>query len=183
MKKIVMFGDSLTDYFPMNQLSEIPAEIINSGVAGDTVPEMQARVREDVIAHAPDIVIIQGGANDFQMSLYRGAKVVAGQLANLAEKIRQEVPGVQIYIESLYPAYTKPIGLIPSWAKEKSNEEVRNINAEIRRQCEEHGFFYLDMYFPLAGEDGELPLSFTVDGIHLTGEGYEVVSSILKKYL
>ena len=33
-KRIVMFGDSLTDYFPMQKLTDIDAEFINSGAAG-----------------------------------------------------------------------------------------------------------------------------------------------------
>ena len=48
-KKIVLFGDSLTDYFPMEKLADLHAEWINSGVAGDTVPQMRARVRYDVL--------------------------------------------------------------------------------------------------------------------------------------
>ena len=43
-KTIVMFGDSLTDYFPMDKLKDIDADIINSGVAGDTIAEMGARL-------------------------------------------------------------------------------------------------------------------------------------------
>lgn len=182
-KKIVMFGDSLTDYFPMEKLSDIDAEFINSGTAGDTVPEMKARVRYDVIDHHPDIVIMQGGANDFQMSLYRGSKVVAGQLADLGDRIREEAEGVKIYIESLYPAYTKRIGNMPSWAKEKSNDEICRINEEIQRQCRERGMEYVDMYSRLAGEDGELPLEYTIDGIHLTDAAYEIVSHCLHQLL
>ena len=182
-KKIVMFGDSLTDYFPMQKLTDIDAEFINSGAAGNTVPEMKARVRYDVLSFQPDIVIMQGGANDFQMSLYRGSKVVAGQLADLGEWIRRELPEVKIYIESLYPAYTKRLGNMPSWAKEKSNEEIRRINEEIRRQCEERRIEYVDMYSRLAGEDGELPLAYTVDGIHLTDAAYDIVSECLHELL
>lgn len=42
-RTIVMFGDSLTDYFPMEKLKDIDAQFINSGVAGDTIAEMGAR--------------------------------------------------------------------------------------------------------------------------------------------
>ena len=38
-RTIVMFGDSLTDYFPMEKLKDIDAQFINSGVAGDTIAE------------------------------------------------------------------------------------------------------------------------------------------------
>lgn len=41
-RTIVMFGDSLTDYFPMEKLKDIDAQFINSGVAGDTIAEMGA---------------------------------------------------------------------------------------------------------------------------------------------
>ena len=67
-RTIVMFGDSLTDYFPMEKLKDIDAQFINSGVAGDTIAEMGARLAYDVFPYKPDIIIMQGGANDFLMS-------------------------------------------------------------------------------------------------------------------
>ena len=79
-RTIVMFGDSLTDYFPMEKLKDIDAQFINSGVAGDTIAEMGARLAYDVFPYKPDIIIMQGGANDFLMSLYPGARVLAERL-------------------------------------------------------------------------------------------------------
>ena len=76
-RTIVMFGDSLTDYFPMEKLKDIDAQFINSGVAGDTIAEMGARLAYDVFPYKPDIIIMQGGANDFLMSLYPGARVLS----------------------------------------------------------------------------------------------------------
>lgn len=175
-KRVVMFGDSLTDYFPMNKLQDLPVEFINRGVAGDTIPEMKARVQYDVISYNPDVILMQGGANDFQMSLYRGYKIVAGQLVNLAKKIRESLPQTEIYIESLYPAYTRRIGLMPSWAKEKSNEEIRKINGEIERLCVLENFPYVNMYERLADKNGELTLDYTMDGIHLQEKAYDIVS-------
>ena len=124
-RTIVMFGDSLTDYFPMEKLKDIDAQFINSGVAGDTIAEMGARLAYDVFPYKPDIIIMQGGANDFLMSLYPGARVLAERLIRLARRIRQQLPDTKIYIESMYPAYTKRIGLMPSWAEGKSNEEIQ----------------------------------------------------------
>ena len=79
-RTIVMFGDSLTDYFPIEKLKDIDAQFINSGVAGDTIAEMGARLAYDVFPYKPDIIIMQGGANDFLMSLYPGARVLAERL-------------------------------------------------------------------------------------------------------
>ena len=67
-RTIVMFGDSLTDYFPMEKLKDIDAQFINSGVAGDTIAEMGARLAYDVFPYKPDIIIMQGGFPDVIVS-------------------------------------------------------------------------------------------------------------------
>ena len=85
-RTIVMFGDSLTDYFPMEKLKDIDAQFINSGVAGDTIAEMGARLAYDVFPYKPDIIIMQGGANDFLMSLYPGARAVSGTIDQTCTK-------------------------------------------------------------------------------------------------
>ena len=170
-RTIVMFGDSLTDYFPMEKLKGIDAQFINSGVAGDTIAEMGARLAYDVFPYKPDIIIMQGGANDFLMSLYPGARALAERLIRLARRIRQQLPDTKIYIESMYPAYTKRIGLMPSWAEGKSNEEIQKINTEIQRLC--------NVFDKLIGEDGQLSREYTVDGIHLQENAYDVVAAII----
>lgn len=178
-KTIVMFGDSLTDYFPMEKLKDLDARIINSGQAGDTVAEMKARVFRDVVAYAPDVVIMQGGANDFLMSLYPGYEVLADRIFRLAETIKGNLPDAKIYVESLYPAYTKQIGLIPSWADGKSNEEIERINRALKKLCKEGEIRYMDIYGHLIGEDGQLPRDYTIDGIHLREPAYEIVSQCI----
>lgn len=180
-KTIVMFGDSLTDYFPMEKLKDIDAEIINSGVAGDTIAEMGARLSYDVFPYKPDIIIMQGGANDFLMSLYPGAKALSERLIRLALRIRKQLPQTKIYIESMYPAYTKRIGLMPSWAEGKSNGEIEKINTEIKKLCEAYDFAYVDVFHKLIGEDGQLSREYTVDGIHLQENAYDVVADIICK--
>lgn len=180
-KTIVMFGDSLTDYFPMEKLKEINADIINSGVAGDTIAEMGARLSYDVFLHKPDIIFMQGGANDFLMSLYPGAKPLAQRLIRLALRIRKELPETKIYIESMYPAYTKRIGLMPSWADGKSNEEIGRINLEIQKLCQEYKFEYIDVFDKLIGEDRQLSREYTVDGIHLQDTAYDIVAKMIRK--
>lgn len=72
-----MFGDSLTDYFPMDKLKDIDADIINSGVAGDTIAEMGARLSYDVYPYHPDIIIMQGGAQRFPNVIVSRSKTIS----------------------------------------------------------------------------------------------------------
>jgi acyl-CoA thioesterase-1 len=68
----VCFGDSLTTCGgPGGRYSDflaawLPgAEIINRGIAGDTLAGGRARFDADVLSHAPGVVVIQLGANDY----------------------------------------------------------------------------------------------------------------------
>lgn len=183
MRKIVMFGDSLTDYFPMEKLKDVNAEIINSGQAGDTIAEMAARISRDVLPYQPDLILMQGGANDFLMSLYPGYQELARRVVNLAIRLRRRLPNTAVYVESLYPSYTGRIGMMPSWADGKSNEEIKKINEEIRRLCEREGIFFIDIFHHLIGRDGQLPREYTLDGIHLRDNAYDIVAKVLRPVL
>ena len=183
-KGLVLFGDSLTDYFPMELFKDVEAQVYNRGEAGNTVPEMAARAEMDVVSLRPDLVLMQGGANDYLLPFYRGAEVIAGQLLRTAERILEKLPGTRICIESLYPMYTKKTGNgIPFWSEGKSNKEIQAVNSEIERLCWEKEIPYVDVYRELIGEDGELPLSYTVDGVHLSREGYKQVWKVLSQVL
>ena len=183
-KVLVLFGDSLTDYFPMELFKDVEAQVYNRGEAGNTVPEMAARAEMDVVSLRPDLVLMQGGANDYLLPFYRGAEVIAGQLLRTAERILEKLPGPRICIESLYPMYTKKTGNgITVWSEGKSNKEIQAVNSEIERLCGEKEIPYVDVYRELIGEDGELPLSYTVDGVHLSREGYKQVWKVLSQVL
>ncbi len=47
----------------------LPVSIINAGVAGDNAPMGLARVERDIIAHRPDICVVNFGLNDIGGSL------------------------------------------------------------------------------------------------------------------
>lgn len=64
-KTIVMFGDSLTDYFPMDKLKDIDADIINSGVAGDTIAEMGARLSYESLSISSRLSSCKAGSQRF----------------------------------------------------------------------------------------------------------------------
>ena len=84
MTTIVCMGDSLTDaewkthqdaasysYLPAAEqhwtsliAKELPAKVINKGIARQRTDEMLARFQKDVVAQQPEVCIIWGGAND-----------------------------------------------------------------------------------------------------------------------
>lgn len=68
--RIVFFGDSLTwggyggNFVDIIRNLRPDHEIINAGVGGDTVINLNKRLEDDVLAHEPDGVFVMVGGND-----------------------------------------------------------------------------------------------------------------------
>ena len=65
-KTVVAYGDSITEMpgWVAMMKSELGTEVINAGVSGDTTLLAIKRIEEDVLAHNPDVVIMNFGMND-----------------------------------------------------------------------------------------------------------------------
>lgn len=81
-KTIVTFGDSITaprknvvtysDFIRKEfEQKNLDVKVINSGVGGNTSSMAKERFEKDVLAHKPDIVIIQLGTNDSAVDVWK----------------------------------------------------------------------------------------------------------------
>ena len=81
-KTIVAFGDSITaprknvtTYSDLIreefQKEHLDVNVINAGVPGDTTARAKERFAKDVLAHDPDLVIIQLGTNDAAVDVWK----------------------------------------------------------------------------------------------------------------
>lgn len=67
-KKVVCFGDSITKRGYPDLLGKlIEVDTINAGVAGHTSREGLRRIKKDVLAHNPDVVVVFFGTNDIRV--------------------------------------------------------------------------------------------------------------------
>ncbi len=99
---IVAFGDSLTRGYGtppgknfvtfLSEYTGIP--IINSGKSGDTTSDALIRLKEDVLDHDPDIVIVALGGNDYFVG--NGTEVVRANLTTIIRRIKRE--GVKVIL-------------------------------------------------------------------------------------
>ena len=48
----------------------IPAKVVNAGVGGNSTTDARARFEKDVLAHKPNLVIIQFGLNDATVNVW-----------------------------------------------------------------------------------------------------------------
>ena len=100
-------------------------------------------------------------------------------IEKIIEEIQINRKQAEIFVESLYPVNAS----VSSAVGIRSNETIQNINAQLQEYCNEKDLTYIDLYAKLQDEQGNLQTQYTVDGLHLSDMGYQVVAEVLQEYL
>lgn len=173
---VAFVGDSLTArcdlalYYPARTA-------YNFGVDGDTVENVRERMGE-VYAAEPSAVVLLAGINDLA-GLFAQPEAVAGELDALLAEIKTNLPEAYIFVQSLYPVNINvdiPLSSAIGDRVVQTNELLRDI-------CDEGGYVYIDVHSALVNPDGELAEDYTVDGVHISERGYEVISKTVEAAL
>ncbi len=81
-------------------------------------------------------------------------------------QIMQNLPGVQIYVQSITP-------VIPGVDSRMSNERIAGLNDRLAKMAWEKGLYFVNLQEALADENGGLRTEYGAasDGYHMTGQG------------
>ncbi len=178
-KNIVFLGDSITEGYDLEKFfPDTDSVIINSGVSGNTTEDILKHLKKRAAQYKPSKVFLLIGTNDIGFG-YKDEKTIVN-IKKIIRELHDKCEGVEIYVESIYPVNTK---MKKSKAGDRDNEAVEYINEEIEKYASNNDLVYIDLYSKLVDEDGNLSKEYTTDGLHLSEEGYEVVTSILEEYV
>lgn len=161
---VVFLGDSITQggdwdrWFP-----EINA--LNFGVGGSTSEDILARV-DEVVAAAPDEIVLLIGTNDFGMR--RTVESLVRNVQSILVDLRRELPGSRLLLQSIMPRGREFADRI-----REANIHYRQFSSTVHAQ-------FLDLWPAMALEDGELNPMFSDDRLHLNEAGYEAWLSELR---
>jgi lysophospholipase L1-like esterase len=174
---IVFLGNSLTQNFELAEIFK-NTNIKNRGINGDIIEGVQNRLTP-IIETKPKKIFIEIGINDLGIGIPKD-KVIFNYL-QLIDRLISECKSTKIYINSLFPVEVGS-DRFPTYCNEKVNKAVVEINEELLRYSKDKNITYIDTYskFEL---NGQLDPKYSVDGIHLTGEGYLLWSDILRPYI
>ena len=102
------------------------------------------------------------GANNFETMFDNYERILMG--------LDQHLPNTKIILLSLTSMGGK-------WWGEKNHIAAYN-NVKIKKLAEKYEYAFVDLYSPLMNlETGEIYPEYTVDGGHLTAQGYEVLTA------
>lgn len=173
---IIMLGDSLINGCEWHELLGNP-HIKNRGINGDTVCGVRLRL-ESALKGSPHKLFIMVGINDVSHNL--SAEVIARNIIALADDAHNLSPTTALYIHSLLP-FDTAIHYTSLQAKEGV---VIEINSLLQNEAAQHNYTYIDLYSHFVKPHSNIILSqYTNDGLHLTGEGYELWRTLLATYI
>ena len=169
---IIFIGDSIVEYYPLQELLQTNKVLINRGIRGYKTDLLLDNLDAHLFGPALDKVFILIGTNDI------GKEIPQSEI----QKISREYPLAQIQLLSVLPVnegeeYKGTVYL-------RTNEKIQNLNRAYQGLASIYtNVHFIDLYETLLDETGQLGQKFTTDGLHLTIAGYAVLSSELDKYL
>ena len=84
-----------------------------------------------------------------------------------------EANGICPIVCSVLPAYDYP------WQPGlKPNIKIPQLNGMLKNMAEQKGVYYLDYFTAMADDRNGLPQALTSDEVHLTKEGYDILSKM-----
>jgi lysophospholipase L1-like esterase len=172
--RVVFMGDSITDFWGRRPgTTFFPGKpYINRGISGQTTPQMLVRFRQDVIALQPKVVVILAGTNDIaQNTGPMTPQDTENNLMSMCDLARQN--DIRVVLASVTPAAAFP------WRPEiQPVEKILALNRWIKEYAATKGYVYLDYYSAMAGDDHGMKPGLSVDGVHPTKAGYEVMAPL-----
>lgn len=163
-----------------NRKGEI--KFINRGKSGDRITDVYARIKEDIINLKPDYMSILIGVNDVSHELTQGCGVTPQKFNKiynmLIEEIKEALPEIEIII--LEPFVLKGSATNNLW--KQFNCEVRKLAVISKQVAEQYNlkFVPLQDIFDNASSDGDTRY-WSVDGIHPTSAGHQIIKEELQK--
>ena len=175
LPRVVFFGDSITDFWRLNEYFT-GRDFINRGISGQTTLQMLGRFPQDVASLHPKAVLILAGTNDIARGIAPGA--IEDNLAMMGELAK--VHGIKAMFASILPVsdYHKDVDPRYEMTKTRSPAVILQVNKWMKDFCGRQGFIYVDYYTAMADTNGQMPRDLADDGLHPNAKGYRIMSPV-----
>ena len=174
---IVFAGDSITEFFPVHEMLQSELKLYNRGIHGINSLQLLEHLNTQVLDLKPSKVVLLIGVNDLKT---RQPEEVRETIETIIATIQQKLPETQIILLSVFPMNESPEFVrTPSL---RSNKSISILNKFLSHLASDK-VKWVDVHDLLCDESGQLCRDLTVDGLHLTIDGYTIISKIIQQYL
>ena len=166
--RVVFLGDSISEgglwdeWFP-------DQPVLNRGIGGETSAQVLARL--DSAIAGPRAVFLLVGTNDLTTAVPEDD--IVDNVEAILDDIERRAPWTPVHVQSVMPRTAR------------FRDSVRSLNRRLERLVAgrpDHVHF-LDLWPALADADGDLRREYSIDRLHLNGEGYRAWTDVLRPVL
>ena len=177
----LFLGDSITDFYDLDKYFN-DYKVVNSGISGNQTSDIYKDIKKRAYVYNPSTILLLIGTNDLEHDVSN--EDIIKNIKNIIKSLNENLPNATVYLESIYPINNEKDSKINhSSVGKRKNKDIVLINSELKQYCNDKNCTYLDMYSLLEDKDGNLKLEYTKEGLHMSDEGYEVITKELKKYM
>lgn len=174
----LFLGDSITEQYDLDEYyNDLP--VVNSGISGNKTKDLLNDLNNRVYQYNPSKVFLLIGTNDIQSKVEDD--VIINNIKKILEDIHENRPYAKLYLEAIYPVDEGSSG-----AQDRTNKVIQSINASLEDYCKKNDITFIDMYDLLLDPESDkdrLFEDYSKDGLHISDEGYEVITEELMKYI
>lgn len=177
---ILFIGDSIVEYYPLQELFGTSKTIVNRGIRGYQMGLLLENLDAHLYGGAVDKIVLLIGTNDI------GKDVPVNEALNNLEAIIQSIardyPLTEIKLLSILPVnegeeYKHTVYIRTNEKIQKWNQAYKEL-ASAYMQVE-----FVPVFDSLTDQADQLKKEYTTDGLHLSVAGYQVLTKDLKDCL
>ena len=102
----------------------------------------------------------------------------------ILDQVLTEIPDCRITLMAYYPVnYEAAIEEMKPVLEIRSNEKIMLANQAVREMARRKGLRFIDVNDPLKDELGRLKAEYTIEGMHITEDGYRAIYPLVRNYL
>lgn len=186
--QILFVGSSLMEQFPIYELlldEQLPYTIYNRGIGGFTTRELLENMDACIYDLQPDYIYINIGTNDLNAPNYTEEGLI-DRYREILRGIREHLPAAKLHLLAYYPVNPVVAESIPhakAALQQRTNTRITSANAAVEKLAAEFGAAYLDLNAGITDGSGNLKAEYTIEGMHMYGNGYKPVLDALLPYL
>lgn len=173
--KAVFMGDSITQcWYDADPSFFNDNNFACRGISGQTTSHMLVRMRKDVVDLHPKYVVILAGTNDIAKNNgFIEVDDIYGNIVSMCEIAKANK--VKPVICSVLPVKQY------KWRPEVTDcaERIIRLNAMLEDYAKTSRCIYVDYHSVMKDDENGLPQKWSYDGVHLNGDGYDVIEKII----
>ena len=177
---IIFIGDSIVEYYPLQELLGTAKTIVNRGIRGYQTGLLLENLDAHLYGDAVDQIVLLIGTNDIGKDIPMNEAL--DNLEGVIQSLNRDYPLSQIKLVSILPVnegerYKQTVYI-------RTNEKIREWNQAYEALASAYmQVDFLPIYDSLTDTEGQLKKDYTTDGLHLSVAGYQVLSEALKGVL